>query len=177
MFTVYVFKVSSQHRKSLWRKIEIQADQTLGNLDSIIREAFKYDQHDHLSSFFKGKAWSTPSFGDIKPGGKGSGASIKITTLRLKVGDKLDYVYDYGSSVYNTVELIEVKDKEPSSNYPRISEKNKQRNTYCERCKSNGKKVVALYLVYNFEDDSVERLCQKCMEEAPEEVDISEIVY
>lgn len=92
MVVVYVFKISSKHRKSIWRKIEILETQSLGQFDHIIRDAFNYEQHDHLSEFYRGKVWSTSGYGEIEPGGGGKGSSKKIKDLRLKQGDKLEYV-------------------------------------------------------------------------------------
>ncbi|MGO4273507.1 hypothetical protein AB4Z22_27360 [Paenibacillus sp. TAF58] len=99
--TAYLFKISSKHRKSIWRKIEIHETQSLGHLDSIIRDAFNYEQHDHLSEFYRGKVWSASGYGEIEPGGRGSGSLKKIKDLRIQPGDKLEYVYDFGDSIIN----------------------------------------------------------------------------
>jgi hypothetical protein len=152
MARVYIFKVSSKHKKSLWRKIEIKDSQTLGHLDRIIRDTFNYEQHDHLSEFFRDKAWSSSGYGEIQPGGTGQGAKKLIKSLEIKVGNKMEYVYDFGASVVSIIELVEIKEEESNIAYPRISERNKRRNIYCERCKINGKKEVALYTVYDYED-------------------------
>jgi hypothetical protein len=177
MSHVYVLKVSSKHKKSMWRKIQIKESQTLGHLDRMMRDTFNYEQHDHLSEFFRGKVWESPGYGEIQPGGKGPGATKLIKSLGINIGNKMEYVYDFGANVISIVELVGIQDEDPKLTYPRISEKNKQRNIYCERCKTNGKKKVALYTVYDFEDDSVERLCEECSETVSEDVDVSEIVY
>jgi hypothetical protein len=177
MSVVYVFKVTSKHRKSIWRKIEILESQTLGQFDRMIRDAFNYEQHDHLSEFYRGKVWSSSGFGEIEPGGRGKGSSRKINELKIKPGDKLEYVYDFGDSIMNVIELIEIIEEDPGSTYPRVTAKNKQRNIYCERCQTKGKKEVAKYNVYYFDDDSVEQLCESCTDSVSEDVDISEIVY
>ena len=49
MEKVYVFKVALKYRKGLWRRIEIKGDQTLADLDHIIRIAFNHDTWDHLT--------------------------------------------------------------------------------------------------------------------------------
>jgi hypothetical protein len=175
--TVYLFKISSKHRKTIWRKIEIHETQSLGQLDRIIRDAFNYEQHDHLSEFYKGKVWSASGYGEIEPGGRGKGSLKKIKDLRIMPGDKLEYVYDFGDSIINLIEFIEIKEEQAGATYPRVIEKNKQRNINCERCKLKGKNEIAKYNVYDFEDDSVEQLCEACTDSVSEEVDISEIVY
>ena len=106
--SIYSFKVALKHRKSLWRKIEIREEQTLGQFDRIIREAFDFEQHDHLSEFFREKVWSATGLGEIEPGGLGNGSRKKIIDLRLNIGDKLEYIYDFGDSI---ICLIELKDK------------------------------------------------------------------
>ncbi|AJY76186.1 hypothetical protein VN24_18485 [Paenibacillus beijingensis] len=127
--------------------------------------------------FFRGKVWESPGYGEIELGGRGPGAKKLIQSLGLIIGEKCEYVYDFGSSVYCTVELVGIEEENCDINYPRVSEQNKKRNKYCDRCNNNGKKEVALYTVYDFEDDSVELLCEACLEEVSEDVDVSEIVY
>jgi hypothetical protein len=173
---VYVIKISKKHRKTIWRKIQILDTQTLGDLDKIIRESFHYDQHDHLSEFYSGKVWASVGYGDIEPGGMGKGASKRIKDLSIQLGAKFEYVYDFGDSIESKLELIDIKEAEAGMTYPRVSEKNKQRNTYCEKCNLNSKKEIAKYVAYDYEDDSVMHLCQSCTDEISEEMDISEIL-
>lgn len=174
---IYLFKVSSKHRKSLWRKIEIHETQSLGVFDRIIRNTFNYEEDDHLSEFYRGKVWSASGYGEIEPGGGGKEAKKKIKDLGLKQGDKLEYVYDFGDSVINLIELIEIKEEQAGVTYPRVVGKNKPKKIYCERCKLKGKEEIAKYNVYDFEDDSMEQLCESCTDSLSEDVDISEITY
>jgi len=173
---IYLFKITNKHRKSIWRKIEIQETQTLGDFDQKIRESFGYDD-DHLSAFYRGKAWSAQGYGEIEPGGQGRGANKKIQDLKLQSGDKLEYIYDMGESYISLVELMDIGAEQAGVAYPRVVEKNKQRNKYCEQCKSKGKKQIAVYNVYYFEAESLEQLCEPCMESIEEDIDATEIVY
>ncbi|MBM4467370.1 MAG: plasmid pRiA4b ORF-3 family protein [Chloroflexi bacterium] len=53
----YTFHVSLPGTGRVWRKIELQADQTLEDLHFAIQDAYEWDA-DHLYSFFmSGKAW------------------------------------------------------------------------------------------------------------------------
>jgi Plasmid pRiA4b ORF-3-like protein len=53
----YTFHVSIPGFGRLWRKIELEADQTLEDLHLAIQDAFEFD-NDHLYSFFmSGRAW------------------------------------------------------------------------------------------------------------------------
>ncbi|MDD4127080.1 MAG: hypothetical protein PHV39_05270 [Methanomicrobium sp.] len=39
---LYTFKVTCNYKTKIWRSIEIPGNQTLGDFDIIIREAFEY---------------------------------------------------------------------------------------------------------------------------------------
>lgn len=106
--------------KGLWRRIEINGDQTLGELDEIIREAFNYDPWDHLSMFFSGRAWKSDDFGQIEPGGQDVGAKTQINQLSLSEGDKLEYVYDFGDKIKHIITLEKIKESEISYQTPCI---------------------------------------------------------
>ena len=103
MARVYRFKVALKLRRSLWRRIEVKGDQTLGDLDSIIREAFKHDAWDHLSMFFRGRVWRSEGLGEINPFEEGDGEKRRIDGLGLSKGDKMEYVYDFGDDIEKKV--------------------------------------------------------------------------
>lgn len=57
----YVFHVTLRGAGQTWRRIEIQAEQTLEDLHNAIQNAFEWD-NDHLYSFFmNNKAWDSTS--------------------------------------------------------------------------------------------------------------------
>lgn len=70
----------------------MKGDQTLGDLDSIMREAFNHDDY-HLSEFFSGKVWKSEGFGEIEPDGSGAGAKKKIDELELVEDSTIEYVH------------------------------------------------------------------------------------
>jgi hypothetical protein len=84
---------------------------------------------------------------------------------------------DFGDSIESKLELLDITEAEAGMTYPRVSEANKKRKIYCEVCNFNGKKEIAKYVVYDFEDDSGRHMCQVCKDEVSEDNDISEIVY
>lgn len=139
---VYTFKVALKHRKGLWRRIEIKGDQTLADLDYIIRDAFNHDPYDHLSEFFRGQ-WPSGGFGEIEPGGGGNGAKRRIEQLGLSEGDKLGYVYDFGDEIQHFVTLEKIVEPEEDAEYPRVISQNKPRYRYCETCKKQGEETIA----------------------------------
>jgi hypothetical protein len=64
---VYRFRAQLKHRKSQSRVIEIKGEQTLGDLDTVLRMTFDHDLSDHLSQFFPGQAWQSRGYGAIDP--------------------------------------------------------------------------------------------------------------
>ena len=111
MGKAYVFKVALKYRKGLWRRIEIKGDQTLGDFDHIIRDAFNHDSYDHLSEFFRGQ-WPQRGLGEIYPVGGGSSAKKQIDQLSLSEGDKLGYIYDFGDEIQHMVTLEKIVEPE-----------------------------------------------------------------
>lgn len=166
MEKIYVFKVALKHRKGLWRRIEIKGDQTLGDFDSIIRNAFDHDVSDHLSEFFR-EQWPRGGFGEIDSFGGGEGADNQIERLGLSEGEILGYVYDFGDEIYHIITLEKIVETEEIVKYPRVISKNKQRFRYCETCKKQGKKTVATWICYKCSEDEGRNvlLCEDCMDE------------
>ena len=164
MESVYVFKVALKHRKGLWRRIEIKSNQTLGNFDHIIRDAFNHEW-DHLSEFFR-EQWPRGGFGEINPGGKGRGAKNRIERLGLSEGDKLGYVYDFGDEIQHVAILEKIIEPEEGVKYPRVISKNKPRYRYCEACKGQGKKTIATWICIECSEEKGREvlLCEDCME-------------
>ncbi|MBC2702435.1 MAG: plasmid pRiA4b ORF-3 family protein [ANME-2 cluster archaeon] len=124
---VYMFKAALKHRKKSWFYIEIMGNQTLGDFDYIMREAFKHDIWDHLSEFFSGRAWKSKGYGEIDPDGGGSGSKKLIYQLALSEGDKLEYVYDFGDDIQHVITLESIAEPENEVEYPRIISRNKTR--------------------------------------------------
>jgi hypothetical protein len=146
---VYRFKASLWHRKSLWRRIEIQGGQTLANFDSILRDAFEHDHFDHLSGFWKlvrrgqGRRFREVDLGNINPFEGGGAEEILVASLELAAGNALKYVYDFGDWIEHRIELESIGEPEKGAKYPRIVGQNKPRYHYCPDCEKAGKKVIA----------------------------------
>ncbi len=179
MEMLYVFKVALKYRKGLWRKIKIRGDQTLGNFDEIIREAFNYDPWDHLSMFFSGRAWKSEDYGQIEPYGQGAGTKTQINQLGLSEGDKMEYVYDFGDDIQHVITFEKIKEAEIRYQTPCIIAKNRTRLKYCKQCKNGGKKVKAKWQCIECLENTGELiyLCDDCYEKDHEEHYTKEIVY
>jgi hypothetical protein len=168
---VYRFKAALWHRKGLWRRIEIQGGQTLGQFDSALRDAFRHDQTDHLSGFWKlvrrgqSRRFREVDLGDVNPFGGGEGAELKIGALGLKPGDQLKYVYDFGDWIEHRLTLEAIAAPEEDASYPRVVDRNKPRYRYCRRCKSQGQKTVATWICIECSNEEQRQVlvCKDCL--------------
>jgi hypothetical protein len=176
---VYVFKAALKYRKGFWRRIEIKGNQTLSDFDHIMREAFNHDTWDHLSEFFSGQVWRSEGFGEIEPGGGGSGAKKQINQLDLSEGDKIEYVYDFGDDIQHVITLEKIIEPERRVKYPRIVSKNKPRYRYCELCNKQGKKTIATWICIECSEDEQREvlLCEDCLMKEHEDHYADEILY
>ena len=176
---VHVFKAALKYRKGLWRRIEIKGNQTLGDFDHVVREAFNHDTCDHLSEFFSGRVWRSEGFGEIEPDGGGSGAKKRINQLRLFEGDKIEYLYDFGDNIQHVITLEKIVEPEEGVKYPRITSKNKPRYHYCEMCKEQGKKTVATWICIACSEDEQREvfLCEGCLVKEHKDHYADEIIY
>jgi len=176
---VYVFKAALKYRKGLWRRIEVKEDQTLGDFDRIIREAFNHDIGDHLSEFFPDRVWRSKGFGEIDPYGGGSGSMKKINQLRLSEGVKIEYVYDFGDDIQHVITLEKIIESENSVKYPRIVTQNKPRYRYCVLCKNQEKKTTATWICIECSNEEQREvfLCENCLMKKHEDHYADEILY
>jgi hypothetical protein len=109
---------------SIWREVELAADQTLAELGEAIPAAFGFDD-DHLWSFFlSGKPWDRPSeyarLPDPPIGDRKQGADD------LRVGDaparkEFLFLFDYGDQWHFGIKIRRVSEQvEPRVQYPRV---------------------------------------------------------
>jgi len=182
---IYVFKAQFSFNKKIWRFIEIAGNQTLSDFDDILRIAFKHDTSDHLSGFWKlvtrGKTKRVRKIdlANIDPFGKGEGSNLKIAELGLNIGDKLEYVYDFGDWIDHEITLEAINPKADKVKYPQITEQNKPKYEYCEECKSEGKETIAEYFCVTCSNKKQREilLCEKCIDKNHEDHYYNEITY
>jgi len=116
----YVFKVSL--RGSVWRRIEISADDTLLSLHRAIQDAFDFDD-DHLYAFYMdGKRFSRVAFlsPDDEEGPHVN--EVKIGELSLYVGQRILYLFDFGDEWHFQVRLEDIHTGGTKPQKPRIAE-------------------------------------------------------
>ncbi|MEM7344703.1 MAG: hypothetical protein AAF485_10700, partial [Chloroflexota bacterium] len=180
----YRFKVALFYRKGLWRRIEVQGGQTLGEFDQILREAFAHDW-DHMSGFWNlirrgnSRRFREVDLGSINPFGEGDAADVVIAGLGLEPGNELKYVYDFGDWVEHRITLEEIVESTPTVTYPRITAQNKPRYHYCPYCKEKGKKTKAIYVCIecsNREETDIVA-CEDCTDKYHEDHYNEEILY
>jgi hypothetical protein len=119
---VYVFKAAPARRQGRGRRIEIGGDQTLGDLDRIMRDAFDLDPWDHLSEFYMGggRDGNRHGLGVHQPDGGGEGDAVILGDVGLQVGDTLRYVYDFGDYIEHVLTLEKITTVDPAAEYPRL---------------------------------------------------------
>jgi len=106
--------------------IEVQGKNTLGDLDAMMREAFRLDTWDHLSEFTlvtprgKGKRPRLKHFGALDPVGEYAAHRVRIAGLGLEPGAKLEYVYDFGDNIEHALVLEAIGKPEKGIKYPRF---------------------------------------------------------
>jgi hypothetical protein len=183
--SVYRFKVSLRSKPSIWRVIEIKADQTFADLDGAIRDAFEHDRFDHMGGFWKliprannQKRFREVEIGDINPLQEGTAADLHIGGIGLKPGDLMKYVYDFGDWIEHEVKLEEVLTVEAGKSYPALVERNKPKYQHCVACKAKGKKTPATWICLECSKPKQPVfLCEDCASEEHEEHYVEEMIY
>lgn len=170
---VYRFRAAFKNRSSTWRDIEIQGEQTLGDLDGELRMSFNHDTSDHLSGFWKlvargggkQKRYREVDIGDINPFEGGEAAGVTVASLGLQVEDRLKYVYDFGDWIEHTLTLSAVSDPQPGVKYPREVARNKPNHKYCGNCMEQGKQTVATWICITCSEEQGQEvmLCEECV--------------
>lgn len=177
MKVAYIFKIVLKYQKGRWVKIRIKGDDSLGDLDKIIRESFNYDLSDHLSMFFVGRAWNSKDFGQIEPGGHGLGAKPRIKQLGLVEGSKMEHVYDFGADIQHIVILETMEESDRHDKTPCVIQRSRTRVKYCTPCGEMGKKVKAEWRCMECSENAgkVLYLCDDCCERDHEDHLVEEI--
>jgi len=178
---VYRFKAAFKHRKGLWRRLEILGSHTLGDLDDMMRDAFEHDWSDHLSEFslLIGGRHRPVGLGSIEPFGGGEGREPLVSHLGLALGDKLEYLYDFGDCIKHRLTLEAIEEPEESIEYPRQVGQNKPRYRNCVHCEKQGNKTVAtcICLECSNEEQRPVLVCESCLSEYHADHYVDELLY
>lgn len=122
--TGFVFKVALKGAPGVWRRIGMRGDRTLNDLHEAIFSAYDREE-EHLYSFYFPKpgtrgrdrlrnaveythpfAAGPDPFGETAP----DASKARLDEVRLKVGQKFEYLFDFGDSWWHeiTVESVGV---------------------------------------------------------------------
>ncbi len=182
---VYRFKAALKHRPGLWRRVEIQGDQSLADFDQSLRMAFQHDRSDHLAGFWKlvrrgkGNRFREIDLGSLNPFGEGDGDDQYMAELELQPGDELKYVYDFGDWIEHRLTLEEILEPEAKATYPRIVAQNKPQYKYCQECKDKGDKTVATLICIECSDATQQLvvICEDCVLDLHEDHYVDDMRY
>lgn len=134
--TEYVFRVNLKGARRVTRTIALRGDQTLDDLHEAIFAAF--DRFDaHLYSFYFSKAPSRRSTTGPRPKEytapqmfdepdasdderRFDASATRLDDLRLKPGQKFEYLFDFGDSWWHEGTVEAVNPSVPRARYPQI---------------------------------------------------------
>lgn len=135
--THYVFKISLAGSKRIWRKIALRGDQTLDDLHEAIFHAFdRYDEHLYSFYFPKpgargrdrlrdaaeyGHPYSVEEPNPYADAALKNAATASLDSLKLKVGQRFEYLFDFGDSWWHEVTVEQIEGAGGGS-YPRVIE-------------------------------------------------------
>lgn len=177
---VYRFYAAFRYGRTIWRRIEIRGNQSLGELDTEMRAAFGHDLSDHLSEFYLGTDADSyrRGLGAHNPFGGGDGDKWMVGELGLAPEDKLSYTYDFGDNIQHVLKLEAIVPPEPRAKYPRVVEQNKPRYHYCEVCKKRGKQEIAAWICIQCSNEQQRRvlICEEHLDKHEDHY-TEELVY
>ncbi|MEO8074250.1 MAG: plasmid pRiA4b ORF-3 family protein [Acidobacteriota bacterium] len=117
---IYVFKVSLD--KKTWRRIAISANDILDDLHDAIQKAFDFD-NDHLYEFnFRNRFGMRQRVVHPMCEEEFSTDEFEIKDLPLRIGETMEYIFDFGDHWQFTVELEAIEPANPKFKKAKIRE-------------------------------------------------------
>ena len=117
---IYIFKVSLD--KKTWRRIAISSTDVLDDLHDAIQKAFEFD-NDHLYQFsFRNHFGIEQRVPHPMCEEEFSTDEFEIKDLPLRIGEKMEYVFDFGDYWQFTVELEKIEPPNPKFKRAKILE-------------------------------------------------------
>ena len=141
LYTLDVFILSGQITEKFAKKnpvvsrtIQIRGDLTLEDLHDAIFDAFgRWEEHMYEFQFGKGPMDpKAPTYvlpinfkvdmgGDKPPAGRVDQTTIE--SLRLKVGDRFGYWFDFGDDWWHQINVEAIEEKVPRGKFPKVTKK------------------------------------------------------
>jgi len=124
--TLRVSTVLAHTDPPIWRRLELATDLRLDELHRVLQAAFEWEGG-HLHQFSaEDRTWDDGSAADFGPGPfRASPApepegKTRLSQVLATVGDRLDYVYDFGDNWEHVVLLEEIVEPAPDSPRARV---------------------------------------------------------
>ena len=156
---IYVFKITLA--RGIWRIVKIKGSTLLSRFNSIIQSSFGHEPG-HLYEFELNKYKFGPEcdeWREIFDSLDNIRLDSALNSISFRVGDGGEFKYDFGEDIEHALKLVEIKDLEKDTKYPKI-EGNKEAYK-CEDCKSQN----AMFYCHGCEM----KLCDVCSEEGLKE--------
>ena len=125
MKKVINFRISlKEDKERFWREMEVSSGYTLARLAYAILSTFEFQAY-HLFMFsINGQTYEFlyDDFIDMDEENVIEPNLVKLEEIDLKVGDKFDFIYDFGSNWEFCIEVLSITDMEKgmTSLYPRV---------------------------------------------------------
>ena len=151
---IYFFKITLA--RGIWRIVEIKGSTLLSRFSSIIQSSFGHEPG-HLYEFELNKYKFGPEcdeWQEIFDSLDNIRLDSALNSINFKVGDGGKFKYDFGEDIEHTLKLVEIRDLEKDTKYPKI-EGNKEAYK-CKDCKSQD----AMFYCHGCEM----KLCEACSE-------------
>jgi hypothetical protein len=110
------------------RTIQIRGDQSLEDLHNTIFDAYDRDDQ-HMYEFQFGKKPMDPKgpryvlHDDGEKNIAGLVSNTNIESLKLNVGDRFGYWFDFGDDWWHQINVEEVQEEMPKGKYPKVTKK------------------------------------------------------
>jgi hypothetical protein len=105
---------------AIWREILVRESSFLSELHEVIQIAMGWENR-HLYEFrFGGRVMVSPDIDEeIAPRDEMKPEDTRLLDLRLKPGDQMAYLYDFGDSWEHLITVVAIEPWDPEARYPR----------------------------------------------------------
>lgn len=124
--TLRVFTVLAYTDPPIWRRLELASDLRLDELHRVLQAAFEWEGG-HLHQFsVEDRTWDDGSAADFGPGPFSASPApepegkTRLSQILVAVGDRLDYVYDFGDNWEHVLTLEEIVEPAPGAPRARV---------------------------------------------------------
>lgn len=106
----------------IWRRLEVPASLTLADLHAVLQTAFGWS-HSHLHEFDTalGRFADHREDADFDDHDLRPEDAVTLEQVAPKVGDKLQYIYDFGDDWQHDIAVEKVLERGPGIDYPRCT--------------------------------------------------------